>query len=251
MKKGRTMGLEEFDGVFPPRSPRGDGVFPPRSPRGDGGLVPPGFVPPLSPRGDDDDDDPDDDDKKDERLSRESLVALDLLRKERTIVISEQVTPRLTQRILSNLLWLDSQGEAPIKLYINTPGGSADDGFALYDMIRFIKAPVFTICVGINASAGTLILLGAPRERRLALPNARVMIHQPSGGARGRATDIEITAEEILKLRQRANEIIAAETGKSVEQVERDTDRDYWLSAEQAKAYGLISRVIRSLRDFQ
>ena len=200
----------------------------------------------------DDEDDEDDDEKKDEdKISRESVLMLDLLRKERTIIISEQVTPKLTQRIISQLLWLDSASEAPIKVYINTPGGSADDGFALYDMIRFIKAPVFNICVGLNASAGTLILLGAPKERRLALPNARIMIHQPSGGGRGRASDIEITAEEILKLRQRANEIIAAETGRSVEQVEKDTDRDYWLSATRAKEYGLVSRIIRTLREIQ
>ena len=201
-----------------------------------------------------DEDDPDgeeEEEEKQEKLSRESVVVLDLLKKERTLIISEMVTPRLTHRIMSQLLWLDSISEAPIKIYINTPGGSADDGFALYDLIRFIKAPVFAISVGLNASAGTLILLGARKERRLALPNARIMIHQPSGGGRGRASDIEITAEEILKLRQRANEIIASETGKSVEQVEKDTDRDYWLSAEQAKSYGLVSRIIRSLRDIQ
>jgi len=201
-----------------------------------------------------DEDDPDGDDEeeeKQEKLSRESVVVLDLLKKERTLIISEMVTPRLTHRIMSQLLWLDSVSEAPIKIYINPPGGSADDGFALYDLIRFIKAPVFAISVGLNASAGTLILLGARKERRLALPNARIMIHQPSGGGRGRASDIEITAEEILKLRQRANEIIASETGKSVEQVEKDTDRDFWLSAEQAKSYGLVSRIIRSLRDIQ
>jgi ATP-dependent Clp protease protease subunit len=202
-----------------------------------------------------DEDDPDgeeeEEEKREDKLSRESVVVLDLLKKERTVIISEVVTSRLTQRVMSQLLWLDSISEAPIKVFINTPGGSADDGFAIHDMIRFIKAPVFTICLGLNASAGSLILLGAPKERRLALPNARIMIHQPSGGGRGRASDIEITAEEILKLRQRANEIIAAETGKSVEQVEKDTDRDYWLSAEQAKSYGLVSRIIRSLREIQ
>jgi ATP-dependent Clp protease protease subunit len=210
-----------------------------------------GMLSALAVRLDDEEPDEDDEEKKEDRLSRESVVMLNLLKKERTVIISEMVTPRLTHRIISQLLWLDSISEAPIKVYINTPGGSADDGFALYDMIRFIKAPVFTISVGLNASAGTLILLGAVKERRLALPNARIMIHQPSGGGRGRASDIEITAEEILKLRHRANEIIAAETGKSVEQVERDTDRDYWLSAEQAKSYGLVSRIIRSLRDIQ
>jgi ATP-dependent Clp protease protease subunit len=196
--------------------------------------------------------DPDDDDGKEreqEKSERESQVTLDLLQRERTLIISEVVTPKLTQRVMSQLLWLDSRGEDPIKLFINTPGGSADDGFAIYDMIRFVKAPVYAVCLGLNASAGTIILLGAPRERRLALPNARIMIHQPSGAGRGRASDIEITANEILKLRHRANEILAAETGKSVEQVERDTDRDYWLTAEEARAYGLVSRVITRLRD--
>ena len=117
------------------------------------------------------------------------------------------------------------------------------------DMIRFIKAPVFNISLGLNASAGTLILLGTPKERRLATANARIMIHQPAGGGRGRASDIEITAAEILTLRQRANEVIASETGRSVEQVEADTDRDHWMSPEEAREYGLISRVITNLRE--
>ncbi|MBI4600987.1 MAG: ATP-dependent Clp protease proteolytic subunit [Planctomycetes bacterium] len=201
-----------------------------------------------------DDDDPDEDDEeenREDRNSKESVITLDLLRQERTVVISEVVTPKLTQRVLSQLLWLDAQGEKPIKLFINTPGGSADDGFAIYDLMRFVKAPILSVCVGLNASAGTIILLGSPRERRLALPNARIMIHQPSGGGRGRVTDIEITADEILKLRLRANELIARETGQPLDRVEKDTDRDYWMSAEEAKAYGLVSRVIRSLRDIQ
>jgi ATP-dependent Clp protease protease subunit len=200
----------------------------------------------------DDDDDPegdDEDEKKDEPGARESVVQLDLLKQERTLVISEPISPKLTQRLLGQLLWLDSQSEKPIKLFINTPGGSADDGFAIYDILKFIKAPVFNICIGLNASAGTILLLGTPRERRFALPNARIMIHQPSGGGRGRVTDIEITAEEILKLRHRANELIAAETGNKLEKVERDTDRDCWLSADEAKSYGLVSKVIRSLRE--
>jgi len=200
---------------------------------------------------DGDDEEEEEEECQDEKMPRESVVALDLLKKERTIVVSEVVTPKLTHRLLGQLLWLDSQSEKPIRVYINTPGGSADDGFAIHDLIRYIKAPVINICVGLNASAGTLILLAAPRERRLALPNARIMIHQPSGGGRGRVTDLEITAEEILKLRHRANELIAHETGNSIEKVEKDTDRDCWLSAEEAKTYGLVSRVIRSLRDIQ
>jgi len=198
---------------------------------------------------DEEDDDEEEEGEKEPQDPRESVTQLDLFRKERTVIISEVVTPKLTQRILSQLLWLDSQNEDPIKLYINTPGGSADDGFAIMDLLRFIKAPVFNICLGLNASAGTLILLGAPKERRLALPNARIMLHQPSGGGRGRTSDIEITAQEILKLRERANEVIARETGRSVEQVASDTDRDCWLSPEEALEYGLISRIISNLRE--
>jgi len=182
------------------------------------------------------------------RLGR---IAYDLLRKERTLLISEEVTPRLTERVLTQLLWLDTQSQDTIRLFINTPGGSADDGFAIYDMIRFLRSPVVIICVGLNASAGTIILLGTPRERRLALPNARIMIHQPSGGARGRATDIEITAAELLKLHRRAVEIIATECGRTVAQVEEDTSRDHWLSPEEARDYGLISRVIHSVKDIR
>lgn len=200
---------------------------------------------------DDPDEDEEEESEKEEKPERESIIALDILRKERTIVISEPITPKLTHRVLTQFLWLDAQREAPIKLFINTPGGSADDGFAIFDCIRFIRSPVFAICLGLNASAGTIALLGPVRERRLALPNARIMIHQPSGGGRGRTSDIEVTAEEILKLRQRANELIASETGNPFEKVERDTDRDFWLSAEEAKAYGLISRVIHSLREIQ
>ena len=174
---------------------------------------------------------------------------MDLLKKERTIIISEEVSPKLTQRVMSSLLWLDSQSDDPIKLYINTPGGSADDGFAIFDLIRFVKAPVYNISFGLNASAGTIILLGAPKERRLALPNARIMIHQPSGGSRGRSSDIEITAEEILKLRHRANEVFAEECGRTVKQVEKDTDRDYWMSPEEAIEYGLVGRIITNLDD--
>ena len=169
-----------------------------------------------------DDEEEEGEDEKEQKAPKTPAVAMDLLKKERTIIISEEVSPKLTQRVMSSLLWLDSQSDDPIKLYINTPGGSADDGFAIFDLIRFVKAPVYNISFGLNASAGTIILLGAPKERRLALPNARIMIHQPSGGSRGRSSDIEITAEEILKLRHRANEVFAAECGRTVKQVEKD-----------------------------
>ena len=198
---------------------------------------------------DDEDDDEESEENEKEQKARTSPIALDLLKKERTLIISEEVTPKLTQRVASALLWLDAQKSDPIKLYINTPGGSADDGFAIHDMIRFVRAPVYALSVGLNASAGTLILLASPRERRFALPNSRLMIHQPSGGGRGTASDIEITAEEILKLRRRANELISEETGHPLEQVEKDTDRDKWLSAEEAVEYGLVSRIVKSLQE--
>ena len=194
-------------------------------------------------------DDEEGEDEKEQKAPKAPAVAMDLLKKERTIIISEEVSPKLTQRVMSSLLWLDSQSDDPIKLYINTPGGSADDGFAIFDLISFVKAPVYNISFGLNASAGTIILLGAPKERRLALPNARIMIHQPSGGSRGRSSDIEITAEEILKLRHRANEVFAEECGRTVKQVEKDTDRDYWMSPEEAIEYGLVGRIITNLDD--
>lgn len=196
-----------------------------------------------------DDEEEEGEDEKEQKAPKTPAVAMDLLKKERTIIISEEVSPKLTQRVMSSLLWLDSQSDDPIKLYINTPGGSADDGFAIFDLIRFVKAPVYNISFGLNASAGTIILLGAPKERRLALPNARIMIHQPSGGSRGRSSDIEITAEEILKLRHRANEVFAAECGRTVKQVEKDTDRDYWMSPEEAIEYGLVGRIIMNIDD--
>ena len=178
-------------------------------------------------------------------------IALDLLRKERTIFISEEVSPRLTERVVSQLFWLDTQSQDPIRLYINTPGGSADDGFAIFDAIRFIRSPVINICVGLNASAGTIILLGAPKERRMSLPNSRIMIHQPSGGARGRATDIEVTADELLKLHRRAVELFSKECGRPVAKVEEDMMRDHWLSPEEARDYGLISKIISSVKEIR
>jgi ATP-dependent Clp protease protease subunit len=196
-------------------------------------------------------DEPDEGQEEARKPTRMGRVAFDLLKKERMILISEEVSPRLTERVISQMLWLDTQSQESIRLFINTPGGSADDGFAIFDMIRFIRSPVVCISLGLNASAGTIILLGAPRERRLALPNARLMIHQPSGGARGRATDIEITADELLKLHKRAVELIASECGRSVAQVEEDTSRDHWLSPEEARDYGLVSRIIGSVKDIR
>ncbi len=182
-----------------------------------------------------------------ERTASPDRIAMDLLKQARTIVISEDVSSKLTRRLIPQILWLDMHSRAPIRVFVNTPGGAADDGFAIHDFLRSIKSPVWTIAAGLTASAGTIIILAAPKERRVTLPNTRLMIHQPAGGAQGQASDIEITAKEIVKLRRRANELIAKECGRSVEQVEKDTSRDHWLSAQEACTYGLCSRVITSL----
>lgn len=188
-----------------------------------------------------------DDDGKEQAGS--PRVMRDLLEKQRTLFISEEVSPKLTRRIVPTLLWLDSQSDEPIRLFINTPGGSADDGFAIHDAIQFIRSPVLCITNGINASAGTVILLASPRERRFALPNSRIMIHQPSSGVRGKASDIETTAEEIAKLRRRLNVLIGKECGRTPEQVEKDTLGDCWFSPEEALKYGLVGKVLKSLAE--
>ncbi len=173
----------------------------------------------------------------------------ELMEKQRTLFISEEVSPKLTNKIVPALLWLDSQSDDPIRLFINTPGGSADDGFAIHDAIKFIHSPVLCITNGLNASAGTVILLATPKERRFSLPNSRIMIHQPSSGVRGKASEIEVTAEEIMKLRRRCNQLIADETGKTLEEVEKDTNGDCWMSPQDALEYGLIGNILTSLKD--
>jgi ATP-dependent Clp protease protease subunit len=149
--------------------------------------------------------------------------------------------------VITQLLYLDHEdAKKPIKIFINSPGGSADDGFAIYDMIRFVRSPVKIISAGLSASAATVIMLAAKKENRFALPNARIMIHQPSMRSFGAAEDLRRTAEQILKLRQRINELYAQETGQPLAKVSEDTDRDYWMTAQEAVEYGLISRVVNS-----
>jgi ATP-dependent Clp protease protease subunit len=176
----------------------------------------------------------------------------DRLLEYRIILLSEPISSELAEDITGKLLVLDAKDpEAPVDIYINSPGGSVDAGFAIYDMIRFISAPVRCICTGLTASAAVVILLAAPKENRLSLPNARILIHQPSGGASGSVADIQIEANEILKIRQHINSLIAEETGQPLEKVEQDTRRNYWLSAEESQEYGLISRIVTSRRDLQ
>jgi ATP-dependent Clp protease protease subunit len=168
------------------------------------------------------------------------------LLKARTILLAEPITKELAERVAAKLLLLDEEDhEAAVDLYIDSPGGDVDAGFAIFDMARFVSAPVRCISAGLTASAAVVALLAAPKERRLSLPNSRFLMHQPSTGVRGSTSDIRIEANEILKIRQRINELIAEETGQPVAKVEKDTQRNYWMNAGEAVQYGLVSRVVR------
>ena len=168
----------------------------------------------------------------------------------RQIILSGEVNKELAEKVIRQLLILEADSSSkPIYVYIDSPGGDVDAGFAIFDMIRFIKPPVYIIGMGLVASAGALILLAAPKNHRLGLPNSHYLIHQPLSDIKGVATDIEIHAKEIEKIRAKINALIAEETGKDVADVAHDTDRDYWLSAEEAAAYGLIVQVIKTRSD--
>ena len=168
--------------------------------------------------------------------------------RERIIFLSEEVDDGIANAIVAYMLYLDSDDQSkPIYLYINSPGGSVTAGMAIFDTMQHIKSEVVTICVGLAASMGAFLLAAGSKGKRLALPHARIMIHQPLGGSRGQATDIEIEAKEILRIRQQLNEILAERTGQPLEKIEKDTDRDYFMSAQEAKEYGLIDQVIETM----
>jgi ATP-dependent Clp protease, protease subunit len=169
----------------------------------------------------------------------------DRLFRERIIFLTEEVDDGIANAIVAYLLYLDSDDQTkPIYLYINSPGGSVTAGMAIYDTMQYIKSEVVTICVGLAASMGSFLLAAGSPGKRLALPHSRIMIHQPSGGTRGQATDIEIEAREIIRIRHQLNQIYADCTGKPLERIEADMDRDFFMSAQEAKEYGLIDSVI-------
>ena len=169
------------------------------------------------------------------------------LLKDRIIFLGEEINDITANLVVAQMLFLESEDPGKdIHLYINSPGGSVASGWAIYDTMQYIKCDVSTICIGMAASMGAFLLAGGKKGKRFALPNAEIMIHQPLGGAQGQASDIKIAADHILQTRKKLNEYLAANTGQPLEIVERDTDRDNWMSAEEAKAYGLVDDVVIS-----
>ena len=169
------------------------------------------------------------------------------LLKDRIIFLGEEVNETTASLVVAQLLYLESEDSSKdISLYINSPGGSVTAGMAIYDTMKYIKCDVSTICIGMEASMGAFLLSGGTKGKRYALPNAEIMIHQPLGGAQGQATEIEIAAQHILKTKKKLNQMIADNCGKSIEEVEKDTDRDNWMSAEEAVAYGLIDKIVEN-----
>ncbi|WP_409288189.1 ATP-dependent Clp endopeptidase proteolytic subunit ClpP [Peribacillus sp. SCS-37] len=167
------------------------------------------------------------------------------LLKDRIIMIGEEINEHTANSVVAQLLFLAADNpDKDISLYINSPGGSVTAGFAIYDTMQYIKPQIQTICTGMAASFGAMLLLAGTKGKRCALPNSEIMIHQPLGGVRGQATEIEISAKRILKLKQHLNQIISEKTGQPLEKVARDTDRDFFMSAEEAKAYGIIDEII-------
>lgn len=192
-----------------------------------------------------------DDEKEPKAQESTSEVMNTKFLKTRQILLSGEVNKALAEKIIRQLLVMEADSDEPIRIYIDSPGGDVDAGYAIFDMIRFVKAPVYCIGMGLVASAGALILLAADKSRRIGLPNSHYLIHQPLSGIKGVATDIEIHAQELEKTKAKINDLIAQETGKPLDQVAKDTDRDYWLSATEAMEYGLISKVISKREELE
>ena len=172
------------------------------------------------------------------------------LLKDRVVFLGSAIDDQVANAVVAQLLFLETDNpDADINLYINSPGGSVTAGMAIFDTMNYIKCPVRTVCIGMAASMGAFLLMAGEKGKRLALPNSEVMIHQPSGGAQGQATDISIVAEHILRTKKKLNEILAANTGQTLETIEADTERDNYMTAEEAKAYGLIDAVIDSRKN--
>jgi len=168
----------------------------------------------------------------------------------RSILLSGEINKDSADKLIKDLIVLESEGNNPVTIYINSPGGDVDGGYAIYDMIRFVSCPVTLVGMGLVASAAALVLLAVPPERRVGLPNSSYLIHQPLSQMKGNATEIEIHALQLEKIKARINSVISKATGKPLAQVEKDTDRDHWLNAREALDYGLISRIVDSRAQF-
>ena len=189
---------------------------------------------------------PDQAPKADERPP--NLLDANLFRS-RTVLLFGEINDKVARSVTAQLVALSSENDKPIRMFINSPGGHVESGDTIFDVIRFVRAPVQIVGTGWVASAGALIFIAAKKENRFCLPNTRFMLHQPSGGTMGRASDIAIEAKEIIRMRHRLNETFAKETGQTLEKITRDTERNYWMSAEEAVTYGLASRVINTAKD--
>jgi ATP-dependent Clp protease protease subunit len=183
---------------------------------------------------------------KNEKKEQNPDVMSDKFLQTRSIMLSGEIDKESAEKVVKQLLILEAENDEPIKIFINSPGGDVDAGFAIYDMARFVKNEVYMIGMGLVASAATLVLLAVPAERRLGLPNSSYLIHQPMSRMEGVATDIEIYAKQLERTRDRLNAIVSAQTGQPLDVVKRDTDRDYWLDSKEALAYGLISKVVEN-----
>lgn len=174
------------------------------------------------------------------------------LLKDRIVFLGSAMNDEIANLIIAQLLFLESEDpEKDINFYINSPGGVVTSGLAVYDTMQYIKPPIATVCIGQAASMGAVLLAAGTHGKRFSLPNSRIMIHQPMGGSQGQASDIEIQAKEILRMKERLNQIISEHTGKTIKQVQKDTDRDHFMSGEEAKAYGLVDHVILSRDDLE
>ena len=187
---------------------------------------------------------------KDEKDAKDKFSGLDeRMLKARTILIFGGIDQKLAQGVTARLLAMSYENDDPITIFLNSQGGHVESGDTIYDTIKFVKPKVRIVGTGWVASAGALIFSAADRENRLCLPNTRFLLHQPSGGAGGKASDVAIQAKEIIRMRKRLNEIFARETGQPLERIEKDTDRDYWMTADEAVAYGLVGRIVQSQGD--
>lgn len=188
-------------------------------------------------------------DKEDNKEEEKAIPYSERLLKSRSILLSKPVDDKMVESVQAQLFIMDAESNEPITVYVNSPGGSADCGFAIFDLLRYVESPVITVCSGICASAAILIFLASEKGKRYSLPNSRFLLHQPSTQAQGTASDLQITAQEIVKLRERYNEIVSEEVKQSVDKITGDSARDFWLTAQEAEAYGLVSKVIEHKKE--